>query len=245
MSRTSTAMILCVYLFFFFQAEDGIRDLTVTGVQTCALPISTEARPRIGGRIFTLHDPRSPLPLELGAEFIHGEAPETLSVAQAARLMVLELPDLRETATAGRFRPMHAFWEVIDGMNRELARRLARRGKDFPVSEYLDDPSIAASQRALLRDFVQGFYAARPERLSAKSLAEERDSGVETDGREDKQFRIANGNDAIAQWLRDGLDPDRTEVRLSTVAESVTWQHGDVRVECRGGDGVLLPPLRA
>src|SRR5688572_13637961 len=28
------------YLFFFFQAEDGIRDLTVTGVQTCALPIS-------------------------------------------------------------------------------------------------------------------------------------------------------------------------------------------------------------
>src|SRR5256886_8901520 len=28
------------HLFFFFQAEDGIRDLTVTGVQTCALPIS-------------------------------------------------------------------------------------------------------------------------------------------------------------------------------------------------------------
>src|SRR5256886_4538614 len=28
-----------VVLFFFFQAEDGIRDLTVTGVQTCALPI--------------------------------------------------------------------------------------------------------------------------------------------------------------------------------------------------------------
>src|SRR5256886_11034439 len=26
-------------MFFFFQAEDGIRDLTVTGVQTCALPI--------------------------------------------------------------------------------------------------------------------------------------------------------------------------------------------------------------
>src|SRR2546430_11998650 len=26
-------------VFFFFQAEDGIRDLTVTGVQTCALPI--------------------------------------------------------------------------------------------------------------------------------------------------------------------------------------------------------------
>src|SRR3989475_12816094 len=32
--------MLLFYFFFFFQAEDGIRDLTVTGVQTCALPIS-------------------------------------------------------------------------------------------------------------------------------------------------------------------------------------------------------------
>src|SRR5207245_4827123 len=35
--------------YFFFQAEDGIRDATVTGVQTCALPISADRRgPRRG-----------------------------------------------------------------------------------------------------------------------------------------------------------------------------------------------------
>src|SRR2546430_12727084 len=33
-------MVFVVCYVFFFQAEDGIRDLTVTGVQTCALPIS-------------------------------------------------------------------------------------------------------------------------------------------------------------------------------------------------------------
>src|SRR5699024_1716002 len=36
--------VLCLYIsffFFFFQAEDGIRDRNVTGVQTCALPISS------------------------------------------------------------------------------------------------------------------------------------------------------------------------------------------------------------
>src|SRR2546427_10664730 len=33
----------CAACRFFFQAEDGIRDLTVTGVQTCALPISASA----------------------------------------------------------------------------------------------------------------------------------------------------------------------------------------------------------
>src|SRR2546425_9407445 len=32
------------YIFFFFQAEDGIRDKLVTGVQTCALPISDRLR---------------------------------------------------------------------------------------------------------------------------------------------------------------------------------------------------------
>src|SRR2546430_6608921 len=40
-------LLLC--FFFFFQAEDGIRDLTVTGVQTCALPIL---------RYFTVYGPR-------------------------------------------------------------------------------------------------------------------------------------------------------------------------------------------
>src|SRR2546427_3935394 len=34
------------FFFFFFQAEDGIRDLTVTGVQTCALPIYPQ-KPRL------------------------------------------------------------------------------------------------------------------------------------------------------------------------------------------------------
>src|SRR2546430_7969079 len=45
--------LCCWYLLasclkcFFFQAEDGIRDLTVTGVQTCALPISSTFKDKI------------------------------------------------------------------------------------------------------------------------------------------------------------------------------------------------------
>src|SRR3989475_1383052 len=38
-----------MWFSFFFQAEDGIRDLTVTGVQTCALPISEAIRPAATG----------------------------------------------------------------------------------------------------------------------------------------------------------------------------------------------------
>src|SRR2546427_1206986 len=39
-------ILTTVLFFFFFQAEDGIRDLTVTGVQTCALPILRERQGR-------------------------------------------------------------------------------------------------------------------------------------------------------------------------------------------------------
>src|SRR2546425_7348089 len=39
-----------MHVFFFFQAEDGIRDKLVTGVQTCALPISNPSRLRSGPR---------------------------------------------------------------------------------------------------------------------------------------------------------------------------------------------------
>src|SRR5438105_11264351 len=35
----AVGLVLSVFFFFFFQAEDGIRDPLVTGVQTCALPI--------------------------------------------------------------------------------------------------------------------------------------------------------------------------------------------------------------
>src|SRR2546430_17600575 len=56
---------MCVVLLFFFQAEDGIRDLTVTGVQTCALPIYDARRdaPRAPGTLIG-RVPRDALGLE-------------------------------------------------------------------------------------------------------------------------------------------------------------------------------------
>src|SRR2546430_11746037 len=47
---TSVVAVSMLFCFFFFQAEDGIRDLTVTGVQTCALPISCDPGVRLRAR---------------------------------------------------------------------------------------------------------------------------------------------------------------------------------------------------
>jgi monoamine oxidase len=217
------------------------RDLSHAGLSVTII----EARPRVGGRILTQHDSRSPVPLELGAEFIHGERAETLSLAQAAGLAVLELPDTHELAAGGAFKAMDGFWGLVDRMNHDLARRLARIGRDFPVSEYLDSPSVPPARRGMLRDFLQGFYAAHPDRLSAQSLAVEARGTTERDEVSGGQFRIANGGDALMKWLRDGLDPDRTELRLSTVAQTVDWKRGEVRVGCRGADRAPLATVTA
>src|SRR2546427_6922143 len=47
--QPSDMTMLLLLFFFFLQAEDGIRDLTVTGFQPCALPISPRARGAVGG----------------------------------------------------------------------------------------------------------------------------------------------------------------------------------------------------
>src|SRR5437762_4796425 len=44
---TAVSFVSYICFFFFFQAEDGIRDTSVTGVQTCALPISARHRERL------------------------------------------------------------------------------------------------------------------------------------------------------------------------------------------------------
>src|SRR5438034_10282828 len=58
-----------VFFFFFFQAEDGIRDHCVTGVQTCALPISFAAV-RLGGRVQLLGIPKGEIPIDFAREII-------------------------------------------------------------------------------------------------------------------------------------------------------------------------------
>src|SRR2546430_14484058 len=49
------------FFVFFFQAEDGIRDLTVTGVQTCALPIFSEFGEMVGAGAVAVSDDGKPV----------------------------------------------------------------------------------------------------------------------------------------------------------------------------------------
>src|SRR2546427_1774856 len=82
-----SANSLLLFIFFFLQEEDGIRYLTVTGVQTCALPISDSARRKSSlpldnqGWIFSEPNPYNP-----AGNLRTGDAPELRARSEERRV---------------------------------------------------------------------------------------------------------------------------------------------------------------
>src|SRR5262245_31418004 len=97
--------------------------------------IILEARDRIGGRIFTRHIPSFPVPVELGAEFIHGEPREILDVVDAAGLTAVEVPDSHWQSLGGAFGESD-FWPRWQ----DIVRRMREAGApDQPFRDFIEE----------------------------------------------------------------------------------------------------------
>src|SRR5260221_1120587 len=81
--------ILALRLFFFFQAEDGIRDHCVTGVQTCALPIYGQAVGGLTRGDFELYVNGKPQPVDYFDVLDFGSLPATAAADPRQRRMYL------------------------------------------------------------------------------------------------------------------------------------------------------------
>lgn len=216
------------------------RDLSAQGLELVVL----EARGRIGGRIHTVHETAVPAPIELGAEFVHGQAEDTLGIVRAAGLTAIELPDQHRYLRGGRLEGVADFWDTMGAVMRDMLRK-AKRSKqgDMTAAEYLERASLPAEKRRMVADFIEGYHAALLSRVSVRSIAagsaEVREPGADT------QFRIVEGYGRVVEWLRSGLAPGRSEVRLGWSATDLAWSRGDVTVSCRSATGRELPELKA
>jgi len=201
------------------------QDLDARGVRVTVL----EARDRIGGRIFTVRDRRLPIPVELGAEFVHGSAEEVMAIARAVPLAVCDIHGKRWRADRGRLAPLDEedFWHRL---GRVMGRLSSTHTPDRSFREFLDTKpggrSLAAD-RALALEFVQGFHAADAARISERWLA---DGGVPEDEDERRQARVLDGYDRIPAVLAASI-VDR--VRFSHVVHHVAWEPGHVEVRFR------------
>jgi monoamine oxidase len=191
-----------------------------------------EARERIGGRVFTCRDRSVPLPIELGAEFIHGSAGELQSLLGDARVLNLDVAGERYAATGKRLRPLRDFWEQLDRVLRLLKGPPAR---DRSFREFLDErPGGArlARERRLALQWVEGFHAADARLISSHSLAE---AGWPADDIEERRLgRVVQGYDRVIDWL---AAPLADRIRLGSVVTSVRWAAGSVAAYVRRSDG--------
>jgi monoamine oxidase len=178
-----------------------------------------EARNRVGGRVFTLRPHRSVLPIELGAEFVHGRAEDVTRIAKAADLPVLEIEGMRVDSSGARLRRLDDFWERLDTVMRRLPDR---RGPDLSFAAFLKGQPGGrplARNRRLARGFVEGFHAADVELVSAVSL---RDAGSPgSDERERRLGRVVDGYDRVIDWL---ASPVRRRIRTGSPVTGIDWR---------------------
>ncbi len=215
------------------------RELSQAGLSLSIL----EARGRIGGRIYTLHDPNLPVPVELGAEFIHGKPEEVWQIARAAALTVYEVSANFWYSRNGRVERRNDFDSDLE----EVFKQMGRNGSaDESFREFIEERGtgeLTEEQKEEAISFVEGFHAARTEKISLKSLAKAEQTEQAIEG--DKQFRILNGYASVADWLRAGLDPQRATLHLNTVVKAVRWSKGKVEVISESAAGHPLEPFTA
>src|SRR6185436_4558813 len=84
------------------------RDLSRAGCEVVVI----EARDRIGGRVFTLTEPA--VPVELGAEFVHGKSPALWKIAQRANLKLHEAGERHWYFDNGKISRSNDFWQHIE-----------------------------------------------------------------------------------------------------------------------------------
>ena len=205
----------------------AMRVLEDRGIRTCVI----EARERIGGRIFTLHDQRLPHGIELGAEFIHGSAPELVELLEEAKIVAYTIEGDRWRIRGKKLTHANDFWARID----TVMRHLESDGDDESFADFLarsPGGSKARDERALAQQFVEGFHAADIRRISAKALADGGSPGDDVE--EQRQMRTTGGYDGVAAWLARGLD-DR--IVADTVVERVEWEKGGVSISARAKSG--------
>src|SRR4051812_2761109 len=196
------------------------RSLTRAGVDVQIL----EARDRTGGRVLTHYDDRCPVAIEMGAEFIHGDAPSTRALLEEARLAWYDADGQQWRAQNGRLVRAEKFFDRIG----RVMKKLDRNDPDRTFAEFLaEEPGgrRLAQDRKLAERFVQSFHGADPSIIGAKSLAQQGDPS-EDETIEKTARPIGGYHPMIAHLEREVSDL----ILLQHVVTRVEWQRGSVRV---------------
>lgn len=181
----------------------------------------------MGGRVHTHDDARATVPIELGAEFIHGHPEATFSLLQEAGVAAVDATNAHWQYRDGELRTIddNPFASV-----RDVIRNVDLRGPDETVDAFLARLSKnPALQDAIswTRALVEGFDAADPADASIHAIAEEWTGNVTAPT---CQFRPVGGYRNLLAHIARSLEPPRAQVSLETTVTDVQWEPGRIKI---------------
>jgi monoamine oxidase len=215
------------------------EDLSKAGQSVLLL----EARERLGGRVHTIRHPDWPIPIEAGAEFVHGQPRETLDILKAASLRAYDVADAhwyqRREHHDGRLQRDKQFWDRLDAV---FKRMDAEAPRDRSFASFLRDAKLPPDDEELATMYVEGFDAADTdvvgtEWLRAANRAEEElGEGL---------MRIREGYDELVRVLETRLVSGGVTIQLKAVVRSIQWSKDNVTAVCDGGTEIGAKSFRA
>ncbi|MGH7941703.1 MAG: flavin monoamine oxidase family protein [Limisphaerales bacterium] len=185
-----------------------------------------EAKTRFGGRIHTIR--HNGVPIEMGAEFIHGHSEALLGAIQSAGLSTQAVPGTNRTFENGKLHDSQ-IWDTIS----DVLKRVDLHKPDCSVDAFLAQEPLDERTRAQVKHFVTGFDAAHPERISAHARRRAEYAGEQIDL--DQELRITDGYLALVEYFAREIQAYAGQLVPGARVKRVRWEKG--RVEILAGHG--------
>jgi monoamine oxidase len=185
-----------------------------------------EAKKRFGGRIHTIR--HNGLPIELGAEFVHGRSKPLLDAIRDAGLPTKLVPDTIRTYEKGKLQESR-MWDTIS----DVLKRINPRHPDCSIDAFLAQQPLDQRTRILVRNFVTGFDAAHTDRISAHACLRAEYSGEQMDM--DQQMRVTAGYSALVDYFIYEIQACNGRLISGAKVRRVRWEKGKVEVLARRG----------
>jgi monoamine oxidase len=191
-----------------------------------------EARDRVGGRVHTVQSIQGDLPVELGAEFIHGLPAELIALVDEAGLTRFELDgDNRCVGPGrggGRLEPCGDQREVHQLFEELGHAQLSPNSRDLSFTEFVGRRKLGPEAAAWATNYVEGFNAADADRISIRALAKQQ--AAEDAISADRMFRVVEGYAQVPEFLLRRFREARGELFRSSAVRSIDWKPGQVEV---------------